>query len=77
MVRAAARFEYAEGLAQQRFRAGLSTYLTVLTTESTVLNERRQDADLKARALDVRIALIRALGGGYAPEPATRTARAG
>jgi len=58
------------------FAPALSTYLTVLTTETTVLNERRQDADLKARALDVRIALIRALGGGYVAEPEMRTAAA-
>ena len=76
-VESLAAAESAYDLAQQRFRAGLATYLTVLTTESTVLNERRQDADLKARALDVRIALIRALGGGYTPEPALHTARAG
>jgi len=30
-----------------------------------VLTQRRQAADLKARALDTQIALIRALGGGY------------
>ncbi|MEP6702520.1 MAG: efflux transporter outer membrane subunit [Betaproteobacteria bacterium] len=71
--------ESAYDLALQRFRAGLATYLSVLTTESTVLNERRQDAELKARALDVRLALVRALGGGYlAPmDPAPLAARGG
>ena len=60
--------ESAYDLAAQRFKAGLSTYLTVLNAESSVLNQRRQAVDLKARALDVQIALIRALGGGYSTD---------
>jgi NodT family efflux transporter outer membrane factor (OMF) lipoprotein len=58
--------EAAYDLATQRYRAGLSTYLTVLNAEAGVLNQRRQAADLKARSWDAQIALIRALGGGYA-----------
>jgi outer membrane protein TolC len=58
--------EAALGLAEQRFRAGISTYLTVLNAQTAVLNQRRLGADLGARALDTQIALIRALGGGYA-----------
>jgi NodT family efflux transporter outer membrane factor (OMF) lipoprotein len=65
---AQAAAESAYDLARQRYKAGLSTYLTVLNAESTVLSQRRQAADLKARALDVQLALIRALGGGYAPD---------
>ena len=59
--------ESALDLATQRYRAGLSTYLTVLTVESSVLTERRNTAELRARDIDTRIALIRALGGGYVP----------
>ncbi|MEP7299713.1 MAG: TolC family protein, partial [Burkholderiales bacterium] len=58
--------ESAYDLSTQRYKAGLGTYLTVLNAEATVLNQRRQAADLKARAIDTQIALIRALGGGYA-----------
>jgi outer membrane protein TolC len=65
---AQAAAESAYDLATQRYKAGLGTYLTVLNAEATVLNQRRLGADLKARALDVQIALIRALGGGYAPD---------
>jgi len=65
-ARAQAAAESAYDLAIQRYRAGLSTYLTVLNAESTVLAQRRQAADLEARALEAQIALIRALGGGYA-----------
>lgn len=56
--------ESAYDLALQRYRAGLSTYLTVLNAEAGVLNQRRQAVDLKARALDSQVALIKALGGG-------------
>lgn len=64
---AAADAAYA--LALQRYQAGLSTYLTVLTAENAVLAQRRAATDLKARALDLSVALNRALGGGFA-EPA-------
>ena len=65
-VRAQAAAESAYDLSAQRYKAGLGTYLTVLNAEATVLAQRRQSADLKARALDAQIALIRSLGGGYA-----------
>jgi NodT family efflux transporter outer membrane factor (OMF) lipoprotein len=68
---AQAASESAYDLALQRYKAGLTSYLTVLTAESAVLNQRRQAVDLSARALDTRLALIRALGGGYSqPAPA-------
>ncbi len=54
-------------LAKQRYQAGLSTYLTVLNAEAFVLGQRRLATDLKARALDSQVQLVRALGGGYAP----------
>lgn len=65
----------AYGLALQRYQAGLSTYLTVLTAENAVLAQRRAATDLKARALDLSVALNRALGGGFA-EPDTPLAQA-
>ena len=67
--------ESAYDLATQRYKAGLGTYLTVLNAEANVLNQRRLTAELKARALDTQIGLIRALGGGFAAdaELASRT----
>jgi NodT family efflux transporter outer membrane factor (OMF) lipoprotein len=59
--------EAAYNIALQRFRAGLGTYLTVLSAESSVLAQRRLAADLKARDLDTQVALMRSLGGGYTP----------
>lgn len=70
--RAQAAAESAYDLATQRYKAGLGTYLTVLNAESSVLTQRRLAADLKARALDSQVALIRALGGGYRDSDTTR-----
>jgi NodT family efflux transporter outer membrane factor (OMF) lipoprotein len=64
--------EAAYDIATQRYRAGLSGYLTVLSAETALLNQRRQTVDLQARALSTQVALVRALGGGFAPDaPAT------
>ena len=57
--------EGAYDIAVQRYKAGLGTYLNVLTVETNVLVQRRTAVDLGARALDTQVALIRALGGGY------------
>lgn len=69
---AQAAAEGAYDLALTRYRAGLGTYLTVLSAETAVLNQRRQAAELKARALDLQIGLVRALGGGYVAETSTQ-----
>lgn len=62
-VQAQVSAESAYDLALQRYRAGLGTYLTVLTSESAVLAQRRAAVDLKARAIDTQAALVRAMGG--------------
>lgn len=61
--------EDAHQIALQRYKAGLSTYLQVLATESNVLQQRRAGVDLKARAIDTQVALWRALGGGLPTMP--------
>lgn len=53
-------------IARLRYQAGLSTYLDVLTAEQQLIVARRRDADLAARAFSLDVALIRALGGGFA-----------
>ena len=65
---ALASAESAYDVATQRYRAGLATYLTVLTAETNVLAQRRLSVDLRARSLDAQMLLVRALGGGYAAE---------
>ena len=56
--------EQAYDLALKRYRGGLGNYLSVLTAQSAVLTQARLDADLKARALTLDVALAKALGGG-------------
>lgn len=65
-ARAQAAAEATYALALQRHRAGIGSLLLVLNAESAVLAQRRSATDLRARALDTQIALIKALGGGYA-----------
>ncbi|MBP7565389.1 MAG: efflux transporter outer membrane subunit [Burkholderiaceae bacterium] len=57
--------EAAYDIATQRYQAGLSGYLTVLSAETSLFNQRRQTVDLQARALSTQVALVRALGGGF------------
>ena len=63
---AQAAAESAYALALERFKAGLTGYLTVLATEAEVLRERRAGAALRARACQLDVELKRALGGGFA-----------
>jgi NodT family efflux transporter outer membrane factor (OMF) lipoprotein len=62
---ALAAAEEAHRLANLRYNAGLSPYLSVLAVETQLLTQRRAAADLKARRQDLQISLIRALGGGF------------
>ena len=64
-------------LAVLRYREGIGNYLQVLSAEAPLLEQRRLDADLHARELAVSINLVRALGGGFRPQPvASADARA-
>ncbi len=62
-------------LVDQRYKAGLSNYLTVLTVQSSVLKLQQAGVDLKAQALADDVALIRALGGGYTAPALPATAQ--
>jgi outer membrane protein TolC len=53
------------GVANDRYKGGLATYLDVLTAEDALIAARRTVAVLSARAFSLDVALIRALGGGY------------
>ena len=52
-------------LALVRYKAGLSDLLSVLDAQAALFTEQRAEADLRSRALQVDVALYRALGGGY------------
>lgn len=49
-----------------RYSGGLATYLDVLTAEDYLLSNLRTQSDLQSRAFVLDVALVRALGGGYA-----------
>ena len=58
--------EEAYAIATKRYEGGLSAYLDVLTAEEKMLQVRRAVANLNARIFAIDIALVRALGGGFA-----------
>jgi len=57
--------EQAYDLAEQRYRAGLGNFVQVLIAETQVVAQRRAQAELAARANELDLNLVRALGGGY------------
>jgi NodT family efflux transporter outer membrane factor (OMF) lipoprotein len=57
--------EDAFGLATERYRAGLTTYLTVLTTETEVLSARRQRVELLSARDIARVTLLIDVGGDF------------
>ena len=64
----------AERLADERFRGGLATRLTVLEARVRVLAARRALIATRALEAEARVALVVALGGGAAPPPAAPVA---
>ncbi|WP_115555709.1 AdeC/AdeK/OprM family multidrug efflux complex outer membrane factor [Xanthomonas campestris] len=63
-------------LAQQRYRAGIGSYLEVLSVQEQLLTARQRMAGLNSQQLMASVKLRRALGGGFTPEPAHDTAHA-
>jgi NodT family efflux transporter outer membrane factor (OMF) lipoprotein len=57
--------EEAFRLATQRYQAGLTTYLVVLTTETEVLSARRQRVELKSARDIARVTLLIDVGGDF------------
>lgn len=57
--------EQAYDLSLQRYKAGVGNYLQVLATQAQLLNLSRASIDFDARAYELDIGLVRALGGGY------------
>jgi len=52
-------------LSNQRYKGGVTSYLEVLTAESTLLTNQRTATDLQTRQFAASVQLIRALGGGW------------
>ncbi|RDS86689.1 efflux transporter outer membrane subunit [Dyella psychrodurans] len=68
-------------LAEQRYQAGIGSYLEALSVRQELLVAERRMAELHAQQADTDVQLIQALGGGYrpgqsAPDAATSAAEA-
>jgi multidrug efflux system outer membrane protein len=63
--RAVAAARRAAALAQTRYDAGLVAYFEVIDAQRTLLAAERAAAQLAAQNLNTRVALIKALGGGW------------
>lgn len=55
----------AHRIVSMRYQGELATYLDVLTAEDARLSAERLLADIETRALQLDVALVRALGGGF------------
>lgn len=48
-----------------RYEGGVDTYLQVITWQTSLLQNQRNDIDLQRRRLDASVLLVKALGGGW------------
>ena len=59
-------------IANNRYKAGLVTYLEVVTAQTAELNEERTVIQLRGQQLAASVGLIKSLGGGWRVEQASR-----
>lgn len=52
-------------ISSRRYKGGATSYLEVLTAETTLINNQRTYTDLQTRQFAASVQLIRALGGGW------------
>jgi NodT family efflux transporter outer membrane factor (OMF) lipoprotein len=63
--RAVASAQHSFDLSNQRYKGGVTSYLEVLTAETTLLQNQRTAIDLETRQFVASVSLVRALGGGW------------
>ncbi len=66
----------AHRIVSKRYQGQLATYLDVLSAEDTLISAQRALADIETRALQIDVALTRALGGGF-QDPGTGNKKPG
>ena len=59
-------------LSEQRYKAGIGSYLEALSVRQQLLAAEQRMAALHAQQADLNVQLIRALGGGFRPEADTQ-----
>ena len=64
-------------LATERYKAGLTTYLTVLATETQLFDAERQRVDLESARASARVSLLIDVGGDFRPGTPTVARNAG
>lgn len=69
--------EAAYRLAEERYRAGLANYLTVLNAETQVLTARQTMLDIVTSQATARVTLLLAVGGSFDPRSDGQTAALG
>lgn len=55
-------------LSLTRFKAGVDSYLNVITAQNTVLTSRETELQIEVRQMSASVSLIMALGGGWSPQ---------
>ena len=63
--RAVASAQNSFDLSNQRYKGGVTSYLEVLTAETTLIDNQRTAIDLQTRQFVSSVGLIRSLGGGW------------
>ena len=49
----------------QRYEGGVDNYLQVITAQTTLLTNQRNDIDIQRRRMDASVLLVKAVGGGW------------
>jgi len=62
---AVAAAQHSFDLSDQRYKGGVTSYLEVLTAETTLIQNQRTALDLETRQFVASVGLVRALGGGW------------
>jgi NodT family efflux transporter outer membrane factor (OMF) lipoprotein len=63
--RAVAAAQHSFDLSNQRYKGGVTSYLEVLTSESTLIQNQRTAIDLRTRQFVSSVGLVRSLGGSW------------
>jgi NodT family efflux transporter outer membrane factor (OMF) lipoprotein len=63
--RAVASAQHSFDLSNQRYKGGVTSYLEVLTSEATLIQNQRTAIDLRTRQFVSSVSLVRSLGGGW------------